>query len=269
MAERLRFSLPLHGSVTFRSLAGVYLTALFHIARGWLDEALHPRSGTHYLFDAFVSYCGKDERWVFEELLPNLEKRGPPFLNLCLHNRDFQLGKDIVDNITDSLYRSRRTLCLVTTSYLRSNWCALELRLATHRLLVERRDVLILVFLEKIPPFQLSAHHRLARLVKTRTYLDWPEDPNQRMIFTCMCNLFCRVLFPGGGVSIVSSGYAKAAKIFYELAIKANFNGDYFPIWGTCLGFEALTYLTSGKVLLSATNTSGIALPLVFTKSGH
>ncbi|KAI1889100.1 hypothetical protein AGOR_G00175600 [Albula goreensis] len=75
------------------------------------------------------------------------------------------------------------------------------------------------------------------------------------------------VLFPGGGVSIVSSGYAKAAKIFYELAIKANFNGDYFPIWGTCLGFEALTYLTSGKVLLSATNTSGIALPLVFTKN--
>ncbi|XP_035279178.1 toll-like receptor 12 [Anguilla anguilla] len=169
--------------VMVHSLASAYLIALFHIARGWLDEALHPRAGRHYRFDAFVSYCGKDERWVFEELLPNLEERGPPFLRLCLHNRDFQLGKDIVDNITDSLYSSRRTLCLVSQNYLHSNWCSLELKLATHRLLVERKDVLILIFLEKISPFQLSAHHRLARLVKTRTYLDWPQDPNQRAVF--------------------------------------------------------------------------------------
>ncbi|XP_035269699.1 gamma-glutamyl hydrolase [Anguilla anguilla] len=73
------------------------------------------------------------------------------------------------------------------------------------------------------------------------------------------------VLFPGGGVNLTSSGYAKVAKTFYELAIKANNKGDYFPIWGTCLGFEELTYLTSGKLLLTATNTSGVALPLNFT----
>lgn len=73
------------------------------------------------------------------------------------------------------------------------------------------------------------------------------------------------ILYPGGGVSIVSSGYERAAKIFYELAIEANDKGDYFPVWGTCLGFEELTYLTSGKLLLSSTNTSGVALPLNFT----
>ena len=26
-----------------------------------------------------------------------------------------------------------------------------------------------------------------------------------------------------------------------NLAKEANDNGDYFPVWGTCLGFEALT----------------------------
>ncbi|KAI2662278.1 Gamma-glutamyl hydrolase [Labeo rohita] len=77
------------------------------------------------------------------------------------------------------------------------------------------------------------------------------------------------VLFPGGGVSLESSGYSKAAGIFYRLALEANSNGDYFPIWGTCLGFELLTLLTSGKLLLSHTNTSGIALPLNFTDDGH
>ncbi|KAF3836219.1 hypothetical protein F7725_028777 [Dissostichus mawsoni] len=73
------------------------------------------------------------------------------------------------------------------------------------------------------------------------------------------------ILYPGGGVSIISSGYERAAKIFYELAIEANSRGDYFPVWGTCLGFEQLMYLTSEKTILSQTNTSGVALPLNFT----
>ncbi|XP_041669700.1 gamma-glutamyl hydrolase [Cheilinus undulatus] len=73
------------------------------------------------------------------------------------------------------------------------------------------------------------------------------------------------ILYPGGAASLTSSGYARAAKIFYELAIEANQRGDYFPIWGTCLGFEQLTVLTSGKNLLVNTNTSGIALHLEFT----
>ncbi|XP_053353613.1 gamma-glutamyl hydrolase [Clarias gariepinus] len=74
------------------------------------------------------------------------------------------------------------------------------------------------------------------------------------------------ILFPGGGASILSSGYAKTAGIFYKLALEAKSKGDYFPVWGTCLGFEQLTLLTSGKLLLSHTNTSGVALPLIFTK---
>lgn len=74
------------------------------------------------------------------------------------------------------------------------------------------------------------------------------------------------ILYPGGGVSIISSGYQRAAKIFFELAIEANKKGDYFPVWGTCLGFEQLIYLTSGKTQLSSTNTNGVALPLNFTQ---
>ncbi|KAM4718690.1 gamma-glutamyl hydrolase isoform 2-T2 [Anableps anableps] len=76
------------------------------------------------------------------------------------------------------------------------------------------------------------------------------------------------ILYPGGGVSIISSGYQRAAKIFYELAIEANKRGDYFPVWGTCLGFEQLMYLTSEKIQLSYSNTSGVALPLNFTEEG-
>ncbi|XP_076852490.1 uncharacterized protein LOC143506659 [Brachyhypopomus gauderio] len=168
--------------VLLHQLAGEYLLAFFHIARGWLEEATRANKGGHS-FDVFVSYCGRDERWVVDELLPNLEQRGPPFLRLCLHSRDFQPGKAIVENITDSLYRSRYTLCLVSRNYLRSNWCSVEMRLATYRLMAEHKDILVLVFLETIPSELINVHHRLARLMKTKTYIDWPQDPAQRNAF--------------------------------------------------------------------------------------
>lgn len=73
------------------------------------------------------------------------------------------------------------------------------------------------------------------------------------------------ILFPGGGADLKKSGYAKVAKIFYDFSIQSFNAGDYFPVWGTCLGFEELSYLVSNKSLLTSTNTDGCALPLNFT----
>lgn len=162
--------------VLVHNLVGDYLLAFMYIARGWVEEAIGKSAKRRYQYDVFVSFAGMDEHWVMDELLPNLERRGPPFLRLCLHSRDFQLGLDIVENITSGLYRSRHTLCLLSHHYLRSKWCSLEMKLATHRLQVEHRDILIIVFLEKISPKLLSAHHRLARIIKRKTYIDWPDE---------------------------------------------------------------------------------------------
>lgn len=74
------------------------------------------------------------------------------------------------------------------------------------------------------------------------------------------------ILLPGGAADITSSSYQRAAKIFYELAIDANKRGDYFPIWGTCLGFEQLSLLTSNETTLSRTNTTGLPMVLNFTQ---
>lgn len=56
------------------------------------------------------------------------------------------------------------------------------------------------------------------------------------------------------------------ANLFSVAAVKANEKGDYFPIWGTCLGHQLLTYLACGENLLTWTNTDNFALPLNFTK---
>lgn len=75
------------------------------------------------------------------------------------------------------------------------------------------------------------------------------------------------VLYPGGSVNLMESGYAHVAKKFYNLAIQSFDDGDYFPVWGTCLGFEELSYLISGESLLTHTDTDGITMPLNFTGS--
>ncbi|RWS21690.1 gamma-glutamyl hydrolase-like isoform X1, partial [Leptotrombidium deliense] len=54
------------------------------------------------------------------------------------------------------------------------------------------------------------------------------------------------VLFPGGDLDpLLTTGYGKSAKAMFDLAVKANKRGDYYPIWGTCLGFETLSVLSS------------------------
>ncbi|XP_063062666.1 gamma-glutamyl hydrolase-like [Engraulis encrasicolus] len=86
-----------------------------------------------------------------------------------------------------------------------------------------------------------------------------PEE-DYRQLFHSINGMF----LPGGAANLMDSGYAKAANIFYRLALEANDQGDYFPIWGTCLGFEQLLVITAGENLLCRTNTSGISLPLDF-----
>ncbi|XP_053104515.1 gamma-glutamyl hydrolase [Hemicordylus capensis] len=74
------------------------------------------------------------------------------------------------------------------------------------------------------------------------------------------------ILYPGGGVSLKTSEFSRVAKIFYNKAIEAYERGDYFPVWGTCLGHQLLSYLTSGEDLLTWTNTDGFSFPLNFTE---
>lgn len=75
------------------------------------------------------------------------------------------------------------------------------------------------------------------------------------------------VLFPGGDADIFSTtGYGGVTKLFFELAREANDRGDYFPVWGTCLGFQQMAQLIGNKKVLSTTDIVGVALALDFTQ---
>ncbi|XP_077113244.1 uncharacterized protein LOC143768449 [Ranitomeya variabilis] len=158
-----------------------YILYMFYTIKCWLSSRHRKRD--HYEYDVFVSYNGHEEQWVTEQLLHNLEQNGPPFFKVCIHNRDFEIGRDIVENIVDSIYNSRWTICVITRSYLQSNWCSLEIRMATYRLVAESKDSLILVFLDDIPREELQYYHRITTILEKKTYLEWPEDEDGQQLF--------------------------------------------------------------------------------------
>jgi gamma-glutamyl hydrolase len=54
------------------------------------------------------------------------------------------------------------------------------------------------------------------------------------------------VLFPGGGVEFdMKTPWTSNANYILQYAMQQNDAGNVFPVWGTCLGFQLLSYLTA------------------------
>ena len=69
------------------------------------------------------------------------------------------------------------------------------------------------------------------------------------------------ILFPGGGSSLPDG-----ARHVFNLALQSNDNGTFFPVWGTCLGFEWLLELAAGSnVLQSGFDSENISMALNLT----
>ncbi|XP_030613092.1 toll-like receptor 13 [Archocentrus centrarchus] len=157
------------------------LVYAYYLFVAWLFDKKHKNKKTPHQYDAFISYNTHDEPWVIKELLPKLE--GEQGWRLCLHHRDFEPGKPIIDNITDAIYGSRKTICIISHRYLESEWCSREIQAASFRLFDEQKDVLILVFLEEIPSYLLSPYHRMRKMLNKKTYLSWPQAKEHSELF--------------------------------------------------------------------------------------
>lgn len=73
------------------------------------------------------------------------------------------------------------------------------------------------------------------------------------------------ILFPGGNQGIDPGDiYTEEGELLWALAKQANDRGDYYPIWGTCLGFEELFVLEtgSGEVISEDVAATNLALSL-------
>ncbi|NXC54591.1 TLR22 protein, partial [Aleadryas rufinucha] len=151
----------------------------------WLRAKRKPKRAPpkDVCYDAFVSYSENDSDWVENTMVRELEQACPPF-RLCLHKRDFVPGKWIVDNIIDSIEKSRKTLFVLSEHFVQSEWCKYELDFSHFRLFDENNDAAILVLLEPIQSKAIPKRFcKLRKIMNTKTYLEWPLEEEQQEMF--------------------------------------------------------------------------------------
>ncbi|NXC06482.1 TLR22 protein, partial [Orthonyx spaldingii] len=151
----------------------------------WLRAKRKPKRAPpkDICYDAFVSYSENDSDWVENTMVRELEQACPPF-RLCLHKRDFVPGKWIVDNIIDSIEKSRKTLFVLSEHFVQSEWCKYELDFSHFRLFDENNDAAILILLEPIQSKAIPKRFcKLRKIMNTKTYLEWPLEEEQQQVF--------------------------------------------------------------------------------------
>ncbi|KAE8573499.1 toll-like receptor 6 [Halyomorpha halys] len=121
------------------------------------------------IFDAYITYCVKDEGFVTQVLAPGLETQ----FRLCLHYRDFNLTAYVADTVTEAVESSKRTIVVISRNFLVSEWGRFEFKSALHELLKERRRRLVVVLLGDLSPHELDPELRL--YLKANICLHWGE----------------------------------------------------------------------------------------------
>ena len=106
-----------------------YLILKMRMRRERLDAVLGINN--EYQFDAFVSCTREGAKWAKRYLLPKLENQETGF-KFCVAQRDFLVGKTIIDNIMDTISKSRKTILLLDETFIESKWCQEELLLSHH-----------------------------------------------------------------------------------------------------------------------------------------
>lgn len=123
-------------------------------------------------FDVFISFSHDDEEYVLNELLPQLENEN---YKTCVHMRDWNIGEWIPKQISVSINISRRTLIVLSRSFVKSVWGMLEFRMAHASMLNEGRARLIVVVMDDIMKAD-DMDPELKGYLRNNTYLE-TTDP--------------------------------------------------------------------------------------------
>lgn len=132
-----------------------------------LDPEKYDVPGHVLEHDVFISYSSEDEEWVKNELFKHLLDME---YNVNIDFKDFVPGMAIAENIMDSIYKSRKTIVLMSKNFLKSMWGQFELQQAHNKAIAQRNDVLILIKFDKC---------KVPAKLMGKTFLDWSDDDVQ------------------------------------------------------------------------------------------
>ncbi|XP_062574640.1 toll-like receptor 4 [Saccostrea cucullata] len=138
-------------------------------------KTFNTQTDDSYLYDAFVSYTGKDREFVTKEMIKHLEQING--FQLLIRDRSFVPGESKSHQIIRSIQESKRTICVVSKRFLKSSWRDYELNMARVEG-IEARKSLKHVILILLPEVQNSGSLRkISDFLKKKCFIEYPDDP--------------------------------------------------------------------------------------------
>lgn len=105
-------------------------------------------------FHLFVSYSSMDATWT-HGLIGRLEADHAG-LRVCLHERDFTPGRNILENMAECIHQSQKVLLVLSQDFVQSRWCLLEADLSLFGYCLERKPVIPVLLRPCQVPLHLS-----------------------------------------------------------------------------------------------------------------
>nr|XP_034299514.1 toll-like receptor 4 [Crassostrea gigas]XP_034299515.1 toll-like receptor 4 [Crassostrea gigas] len=134
----------------------------------------------NFKYDVFVSYAEGNRSFATKEVVKRLE--GEAGLKVCLHDRDFVPGSDISDNIIGAIRHSRKIIFIVSSHFIKSDWCMYEFHMARYEeTVVRKRNCTIFIFLGDIPLADLP--YKIAQVRDQTVFADFPRDSKEETNF--------------------------------------------------------------------------------------
>ncbi|XP_039108374.1 uncharacterized protein LOC120245391 [Hyaena hyaena] len=105
-------------------------------------------------FHLFVSYSSVDAVWT-HGLISRLEA-DLAGLRICLHERDFTPGRNVLENMAECIQQSQKVLLVLSQDFVQSRWCLLEADLSLFGSCLDRKPVIPVVLRPCRVPLHLS-----------------------------------------------------------------------------------------------------------------
>lgn len=105
-------------------------------------------------FHLFVSYSSVDATWT-HGLISRLEA-DLAGLKVCLHERDFTPGRNVLENMAECIQQSQKVLLVLSQDFVQSRWCLLEADLSLFGSCLERKPVIPVLLRPCQVPLHLS-----------------------------------------------------------------------------------------------------------------
>nr|AGK40936.1 toll-7 [Nilaparvata lugens] len=141
-------------------------------------SAKHYGEDREKLYDGYVVYSPKDEEFVLQSIVAELE-HGSPSFHLCLHYRDLPHSaapylQHTSPVVVEAAEASRRVILVLSRNFLQTEWSRFEFRSALHEALKGRVFKLVLVEEGSILP-EAELDPDLRPYLKTGTRIRWGE----------------------------------------------------------------------------------------------